>query len=305
MVGVTSCALASDAPSQAMTPTKTVIIQETKIRLLMLPAFRFSLTALCGALLALPLSAHEFWIEPREFQVETSEPVEARFLNGQNFEGGELAYFQTQADRFDIVQNAQSAPYTGRMGDIPAVQLPDGVQDGLLVLAYESVPASLKYKTWQEFQAFADHKGFADIQERHRARGLPDKDFFETYSRHVKTLIGVGEAAGRDRALGLQTEIVALDNPYRLADTRDLRVQVLYQGKPRDAAQLEVFDRAPDGQVTVTTQRTDADGMATVRVTPGHAYHLDSVVLRPAPDKDRSVWRSLWAGLTFAVPAPD
>jgi uncharacterized GH25 family protein len=286
-------------------PTKTVITQETRIRLFMLPAFRISLTALCGALLALPLSAHEFWIEPREFQVETFEPVEARFLNGQNFDGVELAYFETQANRFDIEQNAKSVPYTGRMGDIPAVQLPDGAQDGLLILVYESVPASLKYKTWQEFQAFADHKGFADIQEQHRARGLPDKDFFETYSRHVKTLIGVGEAAGRDRALGLQTEIVALDNPYALAGAGTMRVQVLYQGDPRSDAQLEVFDKAPDGQVTVTTQRTDANGMATVQMSPGDAYHLDSVVLRPAPDTDRSVWRSLWAGLTFAVPAAD
>ena len=83
-------------------------------------------------------------------------------------------------------------------------------------------------------------------------------------------------------------------------------VQVFYQGAPRANEQVEIFEKAADETVEVSTVMTDAEGKATIPVRPGYRYMIDSVVLRePAPEiaaSREAIWESLWANLTFAVP---
>lgn len=256
---------------------------------------------LCFFFLALPAPAHEFWIEPQQYQVESGQPVQADLLVGENFEGAPQVYFETRVDRFELVRDGTRVPYNGRMGDVPALQLPDQ-GDGLLVIAHETRATELKYKTWADFEAFATHKGYSDIRVRHLARGLPDRDFWESYTRHAKSLIAVGTGIGSDQPLGLETEFVALSNPYTDDLGGGFLVSLTYLGQPRADAQIEIFERAPDGNVTTGIARSDLDGRVRIPVRSGYSYLLDAVVLRPAPDGDRAVWQSLWAALTFAVP---
>ncbi|MEO0378795.1 MAG: DUF4198 domain-containing protein, partial [Pseudomonadota bacterium] len=153
------------------------------------------------------------------------------------------------------------------------------------------------------FQKFADHKNFPDMAARHSANGFPPPPFKERYTRHAKVLIGVGSGLGADRALGLKTEFVALTNPYDPGFDGLMQVRVLYLGAPRPDAQVEVFDRAPTGEVTVTLHRTNPDGIATIPVTPAHDYLFDAVVIEPIVNEDAAVWDTFWAALTFGVPA--
>ena len=57
-----------------------------------------------------------------------------------------------------------------------------------------------------------------------------------------------------------------------------------------------------DGTVTEAHLRTDAEGVVRLRVSPGHVYLLDAVIMRPAPAEADAAWLSLWAALSFAVP---
>jgi len=245
--------------------------------------------------------AHEFWIEPLEYQVESGEPLIADLKNGQNFEGISLAYFETRTARFDLVENDTSRPVTARMGDVPALEVGD-VKDGLLVVVHQTKPSTLTYAKWDKFQAFADQKDFPGVRERHLARGLPEEKFTETYTRYVKALVGIGSAQGTDALSGMETEFLALANPYTDTLNGIFPAQLLYQGAPRVDAQVEVFDRAPDGLVSITLLRTDAVGKVSVPVQSGHEYMLDGVVLRDAPEGGKAVWETLWAAMTFAVP---
>lgn len=192
-------------------------------------------------------------------------------------------------------------PLSPRTGNIPVLDMPVP-GDGLMVIAHETSASSITYKTWDKFQAFADHKDFPDIRTRHLARGLPEEGFSESYTRHAKALVGIGSSEGADRAMGLETEFVALANPYTDNLDNGLPVQLFYQGEPRPDAQVEIFARGPDGTATVTLMRTDDTGRAVIPVRAGHEYLLDAVVLRESPDGSDDVWDTLWAALTFKVP---
>lgn len=254
-------------------------------------------------LAAAPSFAHEFWISPETYQVAPGDTIRASFRNGENFKGVGLAFFDRRSARLDLVApDGALTPLTPRNGDRPAVVVPDA-PDGLVILAHETTPSGLTYREWAKFVKFATHKDFPDIAARQDARGLPRENFKEGYTRHVKALIGVGDAQGADRALGLQTEFIALTNPYMADFTQNMKVELHYKGQPRPDVQVEIFDKAPDGTVEIRLTRTDAEGRATFQTTPGHHYLIDAVVLRePERAEDGIAWETLWAGLTFAVP---
>lgn len=242
--------------------------------------------------------AHEFWIDSDNWQVPPGAPLIASLRNGEEFKGVELAYIPRRTTRFEVVQSGTATPLSPRMGDRPAVNTP--AAPGLAVIVHETTPSTLTYKDWDKWLRFTAHKDFPNPAAAHDARGLPRTGFTERYTRHAKALMAVGDGAGADAATGMETEFIALTNPYTGADR--IEVQLLYQGTPRPDAQVEVFARAPDGTVTVTTDtRTDAAGRAVIAVTPGFDYLLDAVVFRPGAEG--AAWRTLWAALSFHVPA--
>ena len=262
--------------------------------------------ALVLSLFACPAVAHEFWIEPLAYQVDSEGRLEANLVNGQDFEGVKIPYLpQGFANFVTFTDIKTAARVRGRPGDLPALQQ-DPLGEGLNVVVYQANPSTIDYAEWAKFQAFVDHKDFGDILSIHEARGLPLEGFKEIYARFSKSLIGVGNSEGADTRVGLITEIVALTNPYTddLAD--GVQVQLFYLNEPRAEVQLEVFEKAPDSTVEISLYRTDAEGIATFPVKPGYSYMLDAVVLRQPSDdvaaETGAVWETLWANMTFAVP---
>jgi uncharacterized GH25 family protein len=262
------------------------------------------LLSLCLVLCPVALNAHELWLEPLDFTVETNGSLVANIVNGQHFDGPRLSYIPRRFQQFLIVNGADINEIEGRIGDTPAAQVLSAA-DGLNVLVYESLVQTVTYETFDRFATFVAHKDLGVTLEDHLALGYPEADFTEAYRRFSKSLVAVGDGAGADRRVGLETELVALTNPYTDDVTQGFQVQLFYQDAARPDVQVEVFERAADGGVAVTTVRTNAQGIATVPVLPGHDYMLDAVYLR-APEgtavETSAVWETLWANLTFAVP---
>ncbi|MCR8827214.1 DUF4198 domain-containing protein [Pseudosulfitobacter koreensis] len=246
--------------------------------------------------------AHESWLEPLAYQVETQGDLTADLKNGEEFVGSTLGYFPNNIVRFDMIMGETAAPVEARPGNIPALETAAPAVDGLLVLVYQSTPSSLKYAEWEKFLAFAEHKDFKIAEAAHLAAGWPQQGFGEVYSRYIKSLVAVGNGEGTDMITGMETELVALTNPYSAAFDGTMQVQVLYKAQPRADAQVEIFRRTPEGEVDITLTRTNAEGVASIPVSPGSEYLLDAVVLRPYSGDRDAVWETLWAALTFKVP---
>ena len=259
---------------------------------------------LCAVLVAaLPGRAHEFWISPQTYRVAPDAQLLAHIRVGQQFKGNAYSYVPGKFVRFDVVMGDRAIPVEGRVGDRPALAM-TAPGEGLAVVVHQTTNMFLTYSEAQKFENFVREKDFAWALDDHAARGLPATGFRERYSRYGKSLIAVGGGAGADAPVGMETEVVALANPYTDDLSGGLPVQVLYQGAPRAQVQVEVFERAPGDSVTVRRYRTDEHGQAVIDVLPGREYLVDSVVMRPleAVEELDPVWESLWASLTFLVP---
>lgn len=257
------------------------------------------------SLVAGPAVAHEFWIEPLAYQVAADGTLEADIVNGQEFSGAKQPFLPQRFANFVLFSGEDVARVRGRPGDIPALQQ-DAVAEGLNIAAYQSNNAMVDYENWEKFQTFVDHKDLGDVLSQHRARGLAEENFLEVYSRYSKSLFGVGNSEGEDRRVGLETELVALTNPYTDDLSNGVSVQLYYRENVRANEQIEVFEKAPNGAVSIALYRTDDQGIGTFPVKPGHRYMVDAVVLRQPSaslqERTGAVWQTLWANLTFAVP---
>ncbi len=249
----------------------------------------------------LPVSAHEFWLAPLDYIVEPDTAVAADLRNGQNFTGIKLPYLPNNTALFETWHEGEKITYSGRVGDFPAFQS-DGFDAGLLVVVHETTKSRISYATMEKFEAFVQDKGRADILEQHRARGLPETDFTELYSRHVKTLIAVGDGQGADRNFGLKTEIIALTNPYTPNFEGTMQVEWRLDDVPQPNSTVILFDRALAGDVTTTHLETDAQGQLRFATQPGHTYLVDAVGFASAAEESDAVWETYWAALTFQVP---
>ncbi|MEM1235521.1 MAG: DUF4198 domain-containing protein [Pseudomonadota bacterium] len=260
---------------------------------------RLTLAFVSVLFLASPIAAHEFWIDPESHVIAPGQSAVANIRVGESFKGLAQSYFTRGTERFDVIMNGEIVDPEPILGDRPALnaQLPG---EGLAIVVYETTDSRLTYTDWQKFVNFVEHKAFDGALERHVERQLPETGFVETYRRYAKSLIAVGDGVGEDVVVGLETEIVAMANPYTDDMSAGLPVRVMLRGEPRANAQVETYSRGPDGVIRVTLTRTDDEGIARVPAVPGYAFMVDAVVLEER--EGDAVWHSMWANLTYAVP---
>jgi hypothetical protein len=255
---------------------------------------------LLSAAVSLDVQAHEFWIEPVRFEIATGDVLQAHVRVGQEMKGDSLQYIPQRFEAFNLTAADATRPVQSRTGDNPAVSeiLHDS---GLHVLSYVSTDSQLTYPEREKFESFLTYEGIEWVKAAHQERNLAAHDFKEAYQRFAKSLVKVDDGQGRDRALGLEFELVVETNPY--ADqAADIVVQLLWRGKPFPQSQVNVF-RRHDRKVSRTPFITDADGRIRIprQGAPG-VYLLNAVhMIEPLPNDDGIVWKSLWASTTFEL----
>ena len=259
---------------------------------------------LLAGLISLPSSAHEFWLEPSDFQPKVGDVVTVDLVIGTHFDGFFSPYTPDEIAAFGLIDAAGNTAITGRFGDMPAGQFVVA-QVGLSLLYHQTTPSYVTYTKPEKFISFAVEKGFADVAARYQKQTAENFRLVEKYRRFAKSLIMVGPASGQDQLLGLEMELVALTNPYQQSVSKEFTVAVYESGVPRPGAQVTVFIRHTPSDVEEKITIADERGQVHLSLLPGRHYLFDSVKLQPIKDADpikNAEWESLWAALTFAVP---
>lgn len=257
--------------------------------------------ALLGLLAASGLRAHDFWIEPSSFRPAPGERVAVRLRVGENLKGDPVPRNPGRIERFAAFGPAGESEVVGIAGSDPAGwTVPTG--PGLHWIVFDSNHASLE-QAGPKFDAYLGEEGLERIRELRKGAG-PVK---EIYSRCAKALLRVGlrvenPSSGYDRALGLELELVPERDPYSLKPGEALPVRLLYRGKPLDGALVAGMASSEVSGARVSA-RTAGGRASLVLDRPGF-WLVKAVHMVPAPEGSGAEWESLWASLTFELPAP-
>jgi uncharacterized GH25 family protein len=238
---------------------------------------------LFAVLLATPLLAHDFWIEPATFRPTPGTPVTIGLRVGEHFRGDPVVRRSARIESFVSVSGGVRQAVHGLEGSDPAGVVPFD-DAGVVVIGYQG-KATPHRMAPAKFAQYLREEGIEDLQP------LPGREQREHFRRFAKSYVGVSASGRVPDALGFRLELQPVSDPF--ADAV-LRVRLLFEGRPLAGALVVAMEREGTAR---TTARTDADGIASLDVGKG-IWLLKSTHVRRVEAADHD-WESLWASLTL------
>jgi uncharacterized GH25 family protein len=252
------------------------------------------LVSITGALVA-----HDLFLKPESYFIAPGSRLLVRVLNG-TFTTSDGAVAKDRLRDISLVTptgptRLDTTAWTAR-GDTSTLTV-GTKESGTYVLGVSVHPRELKL-TAKEFNEYLAHDGIPDVLEARRKAGELDRPARERYSKHVKTLVQVGDRRSEQyqSVLGYPAELIPLANPYTLKSAGMLRVRALVDGEPVPN-QLVVAGNHK-GQ---RSMRTDSSGVARVRIGSRGAWFVKFIHMQRAVGDTAVDYVSKWATLTFGV----
>jgi uncharacterized GH25 family protein len=260
------------------------------------------------ALLALGQGAiaHDFWLQPRSWQVLPGVQVPISFEIGH---GDDRERWAAGADKVLSLTDTSVRGTT----DLRALFRGGGNQphltqifrsEGLHVVSMRSgnSKSDLPAIRFNEYLAL---EGLTPAITLRARRGRTNAAGREFYSRRAKALIQVGRSKAADAALatrpiGLTLEVVPLRNPYALGPDHKLPIQILFEGRPLPGA-LVKLTRLESDERPIQTARTNDRGRATFTVPQSGSWLVNVVWTKPIAHREAD-FQTTFSSLTFGYP---
>jgi uncharacterized GH25 family protein len=263
------------------------------------PIRRHSLAAVAALVLSsATVAAHDLWIEPTSFTPAAGALVGVRLRVGDNLQGDPVPRDPTRIAEFVVLDASSRSAIPGRDGGDPAGLL-RVTRPGLTVIGYRSHPSPLTL-SGPKFTAYLKEEGLESVIALRAARRQTGQPARELFSRCAKALIvsGVPSPDAADARVGCPLELMLERNPYALGASRNVPVQLIYEGRPLAGALVVAFTR--DAAAAKFTARTGADGRVSIPVDRPGLWLIKAVHMTPATSGSGADWQSFWASTTFA-----
>ena len=172
----------------------------------------------------------------------------------------------------------------------------------------------------EAFNDYLKHDGVLDLLEKREADGTLETGALELYSKHVKTIVQVGEELSEDwmTALNYPIEFIPLENPYDIHVGHTLPVQLYANQEPLVNQLVYLGHKAlstthtHDGSTHTHDSdeshehndlqkfRTNENGVIELPIDKEGVWYLRTIHLVELADSEYT-HESNWATLTFAV----
>lgn len=263
-----------------------------------------TLTGILVASAVTVAAAHDMFLRPTRHLAPENAEVRIRVLNG-TFVRSENAIARNRiADLSVVMPTRRMALDTSEFtvaGDTSTFHIHTRGA-GTYVVGF-STRTSVIDLTGDEFNMYLKEDGIPDMLEARNKAGDLQKRAVERYSKHVKTLIQVGNARSNhySTVLGYPAEIVPVENPYDLQAGATLRVRTLVDGKPA-SNQFVLFggQTASNGTIEQKSTRSGADGIASIPLSQAGMWYVKFINMAQVKI-DTLTHESKWASLTFQV----
>jgi len=252
-------------------------------------------------LLLQPAQAHDFWVEPAEFQPDPGSQVDVRLREGVGFKGSTLPYINAWFQDFSKVTPAGREDVLSLQGNDPAASIE--APAGPMLLGYQSNRSYVELDA-AKFNSYLEDEGIEYIREARIAAGEDDDPAPEYFVRCAKALLqsgpdGDGSEIYKTR-LGYRLELIPEANPYTLQPGDQLTFQLLWRDGPASDLLLQAFTR--DDPDNIQKVRTDAEGRATVTLHSSGTWLVKAVSIQGIIGSPKAKWLSHWASFLFELP---
>lgn len=256
---------------------------------------------LATILTAAAARAHDTWLVPAKFREAAGGKVELALTSGMAYPASETAIDPARIERSGVRLGEKTAALTigekGKDSLALAAAIPSA---GVATVFVELHPRTLDLTPEEVEEYLAEIGAPPSVRARYLAASAPRR-WRETYTKHAKTFVRVGEpAADRSWAepLGLAFELVPESDPTALKPGQEFVVRLLRAGKPAAGLAIGlVREGSPEGVL----RTTDDAGRATFPLPGAGRWLLRATELRPSDGKEID-WQSDFATLTFEVP---
>jgi uncharacterized GH25 family protein len=257
--------------------------------------------AVVVAMATLGLRAHDTWLQPDRFAATPGAVVTLDLTSSDGFVG-----FQT------AIQPERVARALGKLaGGELAPSVPSATEKtlrfsatvtrpGIAVLGVELRPRLLELAADKIEVYFREIHAGDELREAWAVVPEP-KRWRESYVKHAKTFVRVGEPAADDRGwaepLGLGLEIIPERDPTKLQAGEALPVRVLRGGKPLAGFALGYVS---EGETREHVAMTDAEGRASATLDVKGVWLVHGTDLRRVVAADRE-WESDFTTMVVEV----
>lgn len=250
-----------------------------------------------------PVAAHDFWLQPRGWQATSGVALPFTVEVGH---GSFRERWSGKAERLVALRDITNRGVT----DLRRVFVPGGTiphltrtfrEPGLHVIGLATTNAVSVLPSIR-FNDYLKVEGLTLALDSRALAGTNDRPGRELYSRRAKAYVQVGSTQPTDNALatrpiGLGLEIVPEISPYALGRDRILPVRVIYQGRPLSGALVKLtsleFDAKP-----LETARSDASGRTTFRIPTVGSWLVNVIWTRPIQSTTAD-YETIFSSLTF------
>lgn len=255
---------------------------------------------------ASPGLAHDFWIRPSRHRAASGDVIRVHLKVGEHLKGDPVRRNPARMESFTAVGPGGEVPLPGLDGTDPA-GLFKAAGPGAYTFVYRGRPSNLELPA-AKFEAYLREEGLESVLEARRAAGESGRPGRERFVRCAKALVKIGDGAmgGFEGPVHLRLELIPEADPMLPAETRELPLRVVFEGRPLAHAKLVAQCEGDPGREIAA--RSDAEGRVRLRLDrPGRwmVKTVHMVRLTGVPDAD---WESLWASLSFeaagAAPTP-
>jgi hypothetical protein len=264
-----------------------------------------ALAAVLAALSAVPLSAHDYWLELSTYRPAAGEAVLVSHRVGERLAGEAVPRNPLAIARFDLVAaDGTSTPVPGRAGVDPAGFLKVGAA-GPARIAFQSTRSFVELLP-EKFSAYLELEGLEKIGHERQRLGQGKELAREAFSRSAAAQVCIGAqdrsvatAASSPTPVGLDLEVVPDRELCAEKAGSELGFRVLFRGQPVEGLLAIALSRAkPDKPLLA---RTDRRGHVSFKLDAPGFWLVKAVEMRPLAGEPKADWESFWASLTFEL----
>lgn len=290
-----------------------------------MPRFRSTAVPLLTALGVLAVAggshAHEFWIIPNAFALDTGQPLEIRGQTSSLFPTSESPVSPERVADGRVIAATGEAPL--REFSVAGRSL--FVRYRPVAAGQRVVAIALRPRTVREspasFRRYMQLEGAPEALARYEQEGrLPaigsTDSITRRYAKYAKTIVEVGRGGARafGRAAGHPLELVPLADPAALRPGDTLALRILLLGRPlagahvhagavptADARALTDTAAARAASARDVSLASDSTGIVRVVVDRAGIWNVRSIQIVPAERGAGVDWDVHWATVVFRV----